>query len=91
MSNEGDVLQYYCKFLVLSKPLLDTQQLTVGMCNKLFWQGFHAKDHSEMRARLLAKHPDQPSKVAFDYSDIYKVAKATFSGEDLSDPEWDNS
>jgi hypothetical protein len=91
ISNKGNVLWYYYEFLPLSQPLLGTQQLTVGMCNKLFWQGFHPKDCSEMHAQLLAKHPDQPSNVAFDYLDVYKVAKATFSGEDLLDLDWNDS
>jgi hypothetical protein len=33
--------------------------------------------------RLLAKYPDQPLGVHFNYMDVYKVARATFSGNHL--------
>jgi hypothetical protein len=78
--NEEDVLHYYHQFLVLSKPLSDSQRLTTSERNKVFWHGFHSRDHAEMYARLIAKHPDQLSGIYFDYLDIYKVARATFSG-----------
>ena len=90
MNDEGDVLHYYCQFLLLSKPLLDSQRLTNGERNKAFWHGFHSRDQAEMYARLIAKHPDQPSGVHFDYLDIYKVARATFSGDHLLDLELDD-
>ena len=38
-----------------------------------------------MYARLIAKHPDQPSGVHFNYLDVYRVARATFSGNHLLD------
>ena len=40
---------------------------------------------------LIAKHPDQPSSVYFDYLDIYKAARATFSRKHLLDLIMDNS
>jgi hypothetical protein len=93
MNDEEDVLQYYRHFLVLSKPLIDSQRLTTGERDRAFWSGFHNRDRSEMYARLIAKHPDQPSTVYFDYLDVYRVARATFSGNHLLDFEpsdsWD--
>ena len=89
INDEGDVLNYYRQFLLLSNPLLDAQQFSTSECNKAFWYGFHSQDRTKMHARLIAKHPDQPSGVHFDYKDIYKAAKATFSGNCLLDMELD--
>ena len=80
-------------FLVLSKPLLDSQRLIAGKPNKAFWHGFHSRDNAEMYARLIDIHPDQPSGVYFDYMGFYKVARVTFLGDhllylELEDP-WD--
>lgn len=40
-----------------------------------------------MYVRLTAKHPDHPSSIYFDYLDVYKVVRATFSGNHLLDVE----
>ena len=93
MNDEADVLHYYRDFLALSKLLLDLQCLSIHRRDKAFWLGFHPRDRSEMYARLIAKHPDQPSGVYFDYLDVYRVVRATFSGNRLLDFElgdaWD--
>ena len=44
-----------------------------------------------MFARLTAKHPDQPSAIYFDYLDVCRVARATFSGNHLLDLELDET
>lgn len=90
MSDEEDVLHYDRQFLVLRKLLLDSQRLTTYQRNKAFWRGFHSRDRAEMYARLIAMHPDQPSDVYFDYLDVYKVARATFSEEHILDVELDD-
>lgn len=90
MSDEEDVLHYYRQSLVLSKPLLDSQRLSTHQRNKASWRGFHSRDRAEMYARLIAMHPDQPSDVYFDYLDVYKVARATFSEEHILDVELDD-
>ena len=71
MNDEEDVLQYYRHFLVLSKPLLDSQRLTIGEHDKTFWRVFHSRDRAEMYSRLIAKHPDQPAGIHFNYLDVY--------------------
>src|SRR5258708_22729117 len=43
-----------------------------------------------MYVRLIAKYPDQPSGAHFDYMDVYKVARVTFSGTHLRDRELDD-
>ena len=37
MKSEADVLCYYRQFIVLSKPLMDSQRLTPGAHDRLFW------------------------------------------------------
>ena len=91
MNDEEDVLQYYRHFLVLSKPLLDSHRLTYSERDRAFWSGFHSRDRAEMYTRLIAKHPDQPSWVHFDYMDVYRVARATFSGNHLLDRDLSDS
>ena len=36
MRDENDVILYYCQFIVLSQPLLDTQCLMAGAWDKIF-------------------------------------------------------
>ncbi len=57
----------------------------------MFWHGFHARDRAKMNARLIAKHPDQPPGVPFDYLDVYRVARAILPGNDLSESDSDDS
>ena len=82
MRSKEDIILYYWEFWRLSKPLLDSQHLTPGKCNKLLWHGFHKEDRAEMYTRLIVKNPQQPSKIYFDYLDIYEVARAILEGED---------
>ncbi|KAI0267962.1 hypothetical protein BGY98DRAFT_374765 [Russula aff. rugulosa BPL654] len=44
MNEEEDVQRYYCRFMIFSKPLKDSQRLTDEECNKTFWLGFHPRD-----------------------------------------------
>ena len=90
MKSEVDVLHYYRQFIVLSKPLLDSQRLTPGVCDRLFWQGFHKRDCLEMSVRLIAEHPHQPVDVHFDYLDIFEVARAILGNPD-SETELEDS
>ncbi len=90
MNDKDNVLHYYQQFLVLSNPLLKVQRLSTSKCDRAFWSGFHSQDCAEMYVRLIAKYPDQPSGAHFDYMDIYKVARVTFSGTHLRDRELDN-
>ena len=91
MNDEADVLQYYQDFLALSKPLLDSQRLSIYKRDKAFWLEFHPHNRSEMYARLIAKHPDQPSSAYFNYLDVYRVARVTFTGNHLLDFELGNA
>ena len=83
MKSEADMLCYYRQFIVLSKPLMDSQWLTPGVHNRFFWQGFHKRDRSEMSVRLIAKHPCQLADVYFDYLDVFEVARAILGNPDL--------
>jgi hypothetical protein len=90
MHDEEDVQEYYQQFLVLSKPLLDAHHLTIGECNKAFWCGFHSKDRHKMYIRLIANNPFHLAREHFNYLDVYKVARATFSGNHLLDLDKDD-
>jgi hypothetical protein len=90
MKDEEDVVHYYRQFIALSKPLLDSQRLTAGARDKIFWRGFHKKDRAEMNTRLIAKHPCQPTDVSFDYLDVYEVARVILGNHGL-DTESDDS
>jgi hypothetical protein len=89
--SEADVVRYYREFVRLSKPLLDSQRLTSGEQNKIFWHGFHKKDRAEMRTRLIAEHPRQPKKVSFDYLDVFEVATAILDGDDSDSRSYESS
>ncbi|KAN0118727.1 hypothetical protein V8E52_004838 [Russula decolorans] len=90
MRDEEDVQNYYRQSIVLSKPLLDSHHLTIDERNKAFWLGFHNRDRNKMYARLIANNPYQPAREHFDYLDVYKVARATFSGDHLLDLDEDD-
>ena len=82
MEDEGDVLKYYWDFNRLSKPLLDAGRITIGEWNATFWRGFHPDDREALHERLIAKKPDMPRGRAFDYKDVFEIARAVFSGDD---------
>jgi hypothetical protein len=82
MRDEDDIILYYRQFIVLSQPLLDTQRLTAGARDKIFWHGFHKKDHLELQTRLTAKHTHQPLNEYFNYLDVYEVAMAILGTEE---------
>jgi hypothetical protein len=90
MRGREDVVHYYRQFMVLSKPLLDSQRLTTGTRNKIFWRGFHRKDRDELYTKLVAKHPRQPADVPFDYLDVYEMARAIL-GHHALDTDSDES
>ena len=77
------MVHYYRQFIILSKPLLDSQRLTPGARNKFFWRGFHKSDRAEMHTRLIAEHPRQPTDVYFGYLDVFEVARAILGSHDL--------
>jgi hypothetical protein len=68
------VVHYYRQFLVLSQPLLDTQHLTAGARDKIFWRGFYKKDRADTYADLIAEHPRQSTDVYFDYLKVLKLS-----------------
>lgn len=91
MRDEDDVIQYYRKFIVRCQPLMDSQRLTAGTRDKIFWEGFHKKDRSEMKTRLVAEHTRQPTDVPFDYLDVFEVARAILGNQGLSSESDDSS
>jgi len=82
MEEETDVINYHCKFNLLSKPLLEAGQITTGKRNTFFWCGFHPKDHLALWEHFIAKQPDRPKGQAFDLQDVLDMAIAIFSGDD---------
>src|SRR5712671_1740693 len=84
MNGEEDVIAYYRKFMVLSKPLVDAVKLTSEDRNSLFWEGFHPDDQRRMEIRLLAQHPNHSDDDPFEYLDVYETARAVCGGKRLS-------
>ena len=80
ITEEDDVHRYYRRFLILSKPLLDSQRMTDEERDGAFWWGFHPQDRAAMTSRLIAKNPDHVEGDAYNYNDVYKVARTVFSG-----------
>jgi len=65
MNKEDQVIKYYNQFLDLAKPLLDAHWLDNNDTDKLFWYGFHPKDHAMLLYWLRSKYPHQRSEVYF--------------------------
>ena len=66
MEEEADVINYHRDFNTLSKPLLEARRITEGEWNATFWHGFHLDSRRALRARLITKRPDKPSREAFN-------------------------
>jgi len=84
MNGEEDVIAYYRKFMVLSKPLVDSVKLTGEDRNSLFWEGFHLDDQQHIEIRLLAQHPNHSDDDPFEYLDVYETVWAVCGGKHLS-------
>ena len=82
MEYETDVIDYHRQFNTISKPLIDNGKITISERNILFWHGFHPEDRRALHERLIAKQPDNPRGQAFDLKDVFKTARAIFSGDD---------
>ena|SRR6266404_6575610 len=94
MVDKDDMQQYYQRFLVLSKPLVQSRHLTDEEHDMAFWCGFHPDDQALMRPRLIAQHPHHPTGQPFSYKDVLRVARAEFQGESMSFPiqdHWEQS
>ena len=87
MNDEDDVLQYYCRFLILLKPL-DSRCMNEEVRDKAFWRGFHPDDRRAMTSRLIAMNPYQRQDEAFHYQDVFKVARAVFTGPHKWQDQW---
>jgi hypothetical protein len=79
-TGQSDVIQYYRRFMMLSKPLITSDRLTREERNRAFWLGFHPEDRNEMHPRLIAQHPRQPTGKPFNIQDVYSTARAVFTG-----------
>jgi hypothetical protein len=88
MVEEEDVLWYYRCFILLSKPLLDSLQLTKEEQNTAFWYGFHLDNRREMSSHLFGQHLKQPKGRAFDYEDVFDMAQVVFTGEASFPSQW---
>jgi hypothetical protein len=66
---------------------VDNRRLTDKDRNRAFWLGFHKKDRGKMRTKLVANNPQRLAGNQVNYEDIYRVAKATFSGNDPLDSD----
>ena len=95
MNEQGDILQYYRRFLLLSKPLLDSHVITTKERDGMFWCGFHPEDRPFMSSRLIAMRPEQPVHQPFDYQDVLRIARAVFRGNNVPPFDqldlWDHS
>ena len=76
--DEEDVGKYYQHFLILSKPLLQSQCLTEDEQDRAFWSDFHLEDQKLLLPRLIAMYPYHPSGCPFPYKNILKAACMVF-------------
>ena len=80
MRSEDDVLEYYCGFDLLCKPLTDAGRITTEDRDLAFWLGFHTEDRNRMTARLFVWCPRHATDEAFPFADVFDVACTTFKG-----------
>ena len=82
MRDEADVISYHRQFNASSKVLLDTGRVTTFELNAIYWRGFHPDDQRALHERLIAKQPERQRGRAFEIKDVFKIARAIFSGDD---------
>ena len=95
MRDEADVISYHRQFNASSKVLLDTGRVTTFKLNAIYWRGFHPDDQRALHERLIVKQPERQRGCAFEIKDVFKIARAIFSGDDdflwQEPPPWRSS
>jgi hypothetical protein len=79
MRDEKDVFDYYRRFLAISNPLSDSNQISSDECNSEFFRGFHPYDRASIANRLYPLHPNRPRNKPYDYKDVFSVAQGYFA------------
>ena len=82
IEEENDILKYYQKFNLLSKPLFDSGQLTLQEHNAAFMCRFHPDNHADLLLCLLAKFPSMCGKQPFPYRDIFQTVHKVFADDE---------
>lgn len=82
VKGEGDVMLYYRRFLQMTTPLYNPEQLTECQRNAEFFEGLHIEDRNIPARRLYAPKPNHPLDVPWDFQ------LKTFSKQLLSFHSW---
>lgn len=77
--DENDVLQYYHRFLTISNPLRNANQITEEDRSADFFLGFHPDDRDVLSPRLFSMKPYHPSNKPHDLVDVLTAARGYFS------------
>jgi hypothetical protein len=80
--DEANIISYHCQFNASSKVLLDTSRVTTFELNTIYWRGFHPDNQHALYECLIAKQPERQRGRTFEIKDIFKIARAIFSGDD---------
>jgi len=83
MEDEIDVAHYYESFQTLADHLYFFHYISKKECNKLFWQGFHCKDHAALTPYLTNQHHVCPG-ADFDFCELFGLTYNFFSHRRLT-------
>ncbi|KAH9952487.1 hypothetical protein BC827DRAFT_1274593 [Russula dissimulans] len=78
MSSDHEVIDYYECFVDLSWPVYISHPTPKQDRDMWFWHGFHPKDRKALFHHLMAKYPNQPQGVFFDYHDVCDAGCTVF-------------
>jgi len=83
MEDEIDVARYYESFQTLADCLHFFRHISKKECNKLFWQGFHCKDHAVLTPYLTNQRHVHPG-ADFDFHELFSLAYNFFAHRRLT-------
>jgi hypothetical protein len=79
IKKEGDVVTYYQRFLMISKPLLDARKLTIEERDEMFWHGLSPESRHEILPRFMLRNPIGAAADIYAMEDVYDAARETYA------------
>ncbi|KAJ3859448.1 hypothetical protein EV359DRAFT_68148 [Lentinula novae-zelandiae] len=83
INEEGDLIEYYRQFRVMSRPLRDDKKVSVDESNRYFWYGLHKHNCKEILGRIELKDSKFDRTTVPDMELAFKMGREVFSDDVL--------
>jgi hypothetical protein len=80
ISNGTDLGEYYRRFIIITRYLIDKNRMSEQEQSRYFFQGFQAQLEAPVRQRLQQKFIDHFSANPYELGDIYKAVNYVLMG-----------